>query len=120
MYTFWEIVASNSVVATILAIGAMLLGRIWKNAAAIHVLWVVVLLKLFTPPLLTTGIPFAVTIVPSGAIADSHEKILSAPAPNKVRQIPLVVTANDRGAIAAGNPQRTQQNAFTKTAGRKP
>ena len=36
MYAFWEIIASNAVVATILAIGAMLLGRIWKNAAAVH------------------------------------------------------------------------------------
>ncbi len=45
MYAFWEIIASNAVVATILAIGVMLLGRIWKNAAAVHALWVVVLLK---------------------------------------------------------------------------
>ena len=36
MYAFWEIIASNAVVATILAIGVMLLGRIWKNAAAVH------------------------------------------------------------------------------------
>ena len=61
MYAFWEIIASNAVVATILAIGAMLLSRIWKNAAAVHVLWVVVLLKLFTPPLVTTELPFAFT-----------------------------------------------------------
>ena len=53
MSAFWGIIASNAVVATILAIGAMLLGRIWKNAAAVHLLWVVVLLKLFTPPLVT-------------------------------------------------------------------
>ena len=59
MCTFWEIIASNAVVATILAIGATLLSRIWKNAAALHVLWVVVLLKLFTPPILTTELPFA-------------------------------------------------------------
>ena len=50
MYAFWGIIASNAIVAMILAIGAVLLGRVWKNAAAIHVLWVVVLLKLFTPP----------------------------------------------------------------------
>jgi hypothetical protein len=55
MYAFWEIIASNAVVATILAIGAMLLSRIWKNAAAVHVLWVIVLLKLFTPPLVTSA-----------------------------------------------------------------
>ena len=62
---------------------AILLSRIWKNAAAIHVLWVVVLLKLFTPPLLTTAIPFAVTIVPSGANADSHERFWRLAAGNE-------------------------------------
>ena len=62
MSAFWEIIASNAIVATILAIGAMLLGRVWKNAAAIHALWVVVLLKLFTPPLVTTELPFAFTL----------------------------------------------------------
>ena len=67
MYAFWGIIASNAVVATILAIGAMLLGRIWKNAAAVHVLWVVVLLKLFTPPLVTTELPFAFRFLPSAA-----------------------------------------------------
>ena len=68
MGTFWEIIASNAVVATILAIGAMLLGRIWKNAAALHVLWVVVLLKLFTPPLLTAELPVRLrTLSPSAA-----------------------------------------------------
>jgi beta-lactamase regulating signal transducer with metallopeptidase domain len=119
MYTFWEIVASNAVVATVLAIGVMLLGRIWKNAAALHVLWVVVLLKLFTPRLLITAIPFAVTIVSSGANADSHEKILSAQAQSEAQQVALVATANDRGPVATGNPQRSHQNVFTETSDRK-
>ena len=62
MDAFWEIVASNAVVATILAIVATLMGRIWRNAAAVHLLWVVVLLKLFTPPLITTELPFALEL----------------------------------------------------------
>ena len=74
MDAFWGIIASNAVVATILAIGAVLLGRIWKNAAAVHVLWVVVLLKLFTPPLVTTELPFAFPFSPSAAGADSREE----------------------------------------------
>jgi bla regulator protein blaR1 len=74
MYTFWEIIASNAVVATILAVIAMWLGRFWKNAAAVHVLWVVVLLKLFTPPLVITELPFAIAVLPSAATAVSHDK----------------------------------------------
>ena len=72
MYAFWEITASNAVVATILAIGVMLLSRIWKNAAAVHALWVVVLLKLFTPPLITAGLPFAFR--PVTAVESSHPR----------------------------------------------
>ena len=67
MNTFWALnvsnvpattaIVSNAIVATMLAVGVTLLGRFWKNPAALHVLWLVVLLKLFTPPLVTTKIP---------------------------------------------------------------
>jgi beta-lactamase regulating signal transducer with metallopeptidase domain len=120
MYAFWEIIASNAVVATILAIGAMLLSRIWKNAAAVHVLWVVVLLKLFTPPLITTEPPFPSTFSPSAASADPNEKTLNWPARNEAAQTALVAKTNSRGAIAAANQQRTLWNRFTETAGLKP
>ena len=63
MYAFWEIIASNAVIAAILAIVALLLGRIWKNAAALHLIWIVVLLKLFTPPLVTTELPLTITFL---------------------------------------------------------
>ena len=39
---FCEITVSNATVAIILAVVAMLLSRIWKNAAALHILAVVV------------------------------------------------------------------------------
>lgn len=53
MNSFWEIVASNSLVAVVLAVGVALLGRVWKNPVAIHFLWVIVLVKLMTPPVVT-------------------------------------------------------------------
>lgn len=59
MHSFWEIIASNALVATGLAFGIVLLSRVWKNPAAMHLLWVVVLLKLFTPPVFTVGWPIA-------------------------------------------------------------
>ena len=85
MYAFWEITASNAVVATILAIGVMLLSRIWKNAAAVHALWVVVLLKLFTPPLITAELPFAFRLVPPAEIADPRKTTLNSPVRDEVR-----------------------------------
>ena len=51
MHTFWEITASNALLVAVLALGVALLGRFWKNPAAMHLLWVLVLLKLVTPPL---------------------------------------------------------------------
>jgi hypothetical protein len=43
MNAFWEIVASNALLVAVLAAGVALLGRVWKNAAGLHVLWVLVL-----------------------------------------------------------------------------
>jgi beta-lactamase regulating signal transducer with metallopeptidase domain len=120
MYAFWEIIASNAIVATILAIGATLLSRIWKNAAAIHVLWVVVLLKLFTPPLVTTALPVAFTSLPSAARTDSNESRFHSPAHKKAEQTVPVAMTNSLGAIAAGNDQRTLWNTSKEAAGHKP
>ena len=110
MYAFWEIIASNAIVATILAIGATLLSRIWKNAAAVHVLWVVVLLKLFTPPLVTAELPVAFTSLPSAGRADSNESRFHSPAHEKAEQTVPVAMTNSLGAIAAGNDRRTSWN----------
>ncbi len=120
MYAFWEIIASNAVVATILAIGVMLLGRIWKNAAAVHALWVVVLLKLFTPPLITTELPFAFHFVPPAEGADSQKATLNSPARDEAKATAPVAMTDSRGAIAAGNPQPALGNRSTETAGLEP
>jgi beta-lactamase regulating signal transducer with metallopeptidase domain len=120
MDAFWVIVASNAVVATILAIGSMLLSRIWKNAAAVHTLWLVVLLKLFTPPLVTAELPFVHSFLPSGASADSHEETLSSPAQDEAGRTAPPALTNFPGAIAAGNPQRAPGNRFVESAGHTP
>jgi len=60
MHAFWEIVASNAVLVTVLAIGVALLGRVWRNPLGLHVLWVLVLVKLFTPPLITIKVPLPI------------------------------------------------------------
>ena len=67
MNAFWGIIVSNAIVATGLAIGALLLGRVWKHPAAIHGLWLVVLLKLLTPPLITAELPRAFAFPPPEA-----------------------------------------------------
>ncbi len=52
MHTFWMVICSNSILAIGIAAAALLLGYVWKNPAALHLVWLVVLLKLFTPPIM--------------------------------------------------------------------
>src|SRR5262249_30249049 len=107
MYTFWAIIISNAAVATILAIGAMLLGRIWKNAAAVHFLWVVVLLKLFTPTLFTADLPFASSFRPSAGGGNTQDKAWNSPARDEAEPAAPAALAEAPGAIGADNPRRT-------------
>jgi beta-lactamase regulating signal transducer with metallopeptidase domain len=120
MGAFWEIIASNAVVAALLAIGTLLLSRLWMNAAAIHVLWIVVLLKLFTPPLVVTKAPIAVTILPAAARADSQEQSVDTPARKAAEPTGHVALTKSSGAVSAGSASRTAWNSVTETAGRKP
>ena len=51
-----EIVVSNALLVVILAAGIAVVGRFWKNPQGLHFLWLLVLLKFVTPPLLTIPI----------------------------------------------------------------
>lgn len=81
MHTFWMVICSNSILAIGIAIVALLLGYAWKNPAALHVIWIVVLLKLFTPPIVTVAIPILAAAPPvaeSTAIPDSPSPVSRA------------------------------------------
>jgi beta-lactamase regulating signal transducer with metallopeptidase domain len=106
MGTFWEIIASNAVVATILAILATGLGRVWRNAAAVHVLWVVVLLKLFAPPLITAGVPFALISSPIAAGDEPRGAMGNSPARDQAGPADHVAATGPRGATSAGDRRR--------------
>ncbi len=51
-----EIVVSNALLVVILAAVIAVVGRFWKNPQGLHLLWLLVLLKFITPPLLTVPI----------------------------------------------------------------
>jgi beta-lactamase regulating signal transducer with metallopeptidase domain len=120
MNAFWEIVASNAVVATILAVVAMLMGRIWRNAAAVHLLWVVVLLKLFTPSLITTELPFALEVAQPASGAHRTETPTQAPERDVARPTAPIASVAPRAVIDAGRPRRAFGNPGTGTAGHEP
>ena len=122
MHAFWEIIASNALVATVLAIGTVLLSRVWKNPAAIHLLWVVVLLKLFTPPILIAELPFAADWLLTTADANLPGERPPSFALDASQQDSLTSASNPDGtnrrnrADGNGRPD-PQQSAWTAAIG---
>ncbi len=114
MIAFWGLVASNAVVATALAIVAALLARVWKNAAAIHLLWVVVLLKLFTPPVVTVGLPSILAGLPTAGDFVSPVRVNDQPRTLEARRAgPVAVTTKPQNAIAGSNSPSTPSKPIT-------
>ena len=56
MDTFFSLALSNAVVAAVLAVVAAVGGRLYRRPAVTHGLWLLVLLKLLTPPLITVPV----------------------------------------------------------------
>ncbi len=72
MQTTWvAIVLGNAVLAAVLALGIVLLARWYHKPALLHGLWVVVLLKLLTPPLWTIPVPVLEAVETSSPIPES-------------------------------------------------
>ncbi len=63
MNGFWQIVGSNALIVVPMALGVALLGRVWKNPQGRHLLWLLVLVKLLAPPIVTIPV-----VVPSGKL----------------------------------------------------
>src|SRR5262249_8805325 len=59
MHSFLEMVLSNAVMATLLAVLAAVVSQLCRRPALVHSLWLLVLLKLITPPLLPVPVPWS-------------------------------------------------------------
>jgi bla regulator protein blaR1 len=66
MESLIHILLSNALVATVMAAIAAALGRICRRPALTHCLWLVVMLKLVTPPLVPVSLPVANVRSPIG------------------------------------------------------
>ena len=60
---------SNALAATVLAVLVAGLGRSCRRPALIHGLWLVVMLKLVTPPFVPVSLPVIGDIVPASILA---------------------------------------------------
>ncbi|HEX5272525.1 MAG TPA: hypothetical protein VFW33_18635, partial [Gemmataceae bacterium] len=71
MSTLLGIGLANAVMAAALALLAVAVGRVWRKPALRHGLWLLVLLKLVTPPLLPIPVlPWSVEDEPAPAPAE--------------------------------------------------
>ena len=92
MDVFWEIVASNSLVVVGLAVGVALLGRLWKNPNLLHLLWVFVLLKFVTPPLITIRVPLPAHSPPPAAERQGARQLIIDPSSSEPSREAKVAT----------------------------
>ena len=52
MHSIYALLVSNVVFAALLAVLAIVLTKVWRNPQIAHSLWLLVLVKLVTPPLI--------------------------------------------------------------------
>ncbi|QDT46364.1 Protease HtpX [Symmachiella dynata] len=75
LQTLFEIVLANAVLATVLAIGVALFARLCRRPAIAHGLWLLVFLKLITPPLVTVPLE----ILPAPPVISTSSAVIHAP-----------------------------------------
>lgn len=106
METLLNAALSNAVVVVPLAILAALLGRLGRRPALAHALWVVVLLKLVTPPLVSIPVPWRfvpeVASEPEEVVAGDALEALPQPEPATAAEMPPAVA--DDAEIAEADP----------------
>src|SRR5262249_14205772 len=81
MITLLQIGLTNVVLAAILAVPAILVGRCCRRPALTHALWLLVFFKLLTPPLFTLPVSWLTDPPPLMARADITELIMASSAP---------------------------------------
>jgi bla regulator protein BlaR1 len=70
MASLVSILLGNALAATLLAVLAAAIGRVCRRPAVTHSLWLIVLLKLITPPLVPVSLPAASAILPARSSAE--------------------------------------------------
>lgn len=78
--SFWaQLIASNLVMACLIGSLAWLVGRNGRQATLAHTLWLLLFVKLITPPLVTVPLPFPETWWPTElAVVESNNEAVTA------------------------------------------
>lgn len=126
-----ELMITNAVAAFVLSIVVFLVARKWKNCFVVHFLWLIVLVKLITPPVWQVALPVlsstdtantatVVASIPSETPADwskveSHRSPSTANATSKLKrqnQKPAIAAENSPVASTASNQENDSVSAI--------
>jgi beta-lactamase regulating signal transducer with metallopeptidase domain len=107
MDTLLQIGLSNAVVATALALVVACVGLLWRRPALVHSLWLLVLLKLITPPLFWVPVPWPPTPTAHAAAAEASA------APEQTASVILDGFNPDDWPVADGVDGETDDPAMT-------
>jgi bla regulator protein blaR1 len=86
VHTFLGITLSNAVVATVLALVAAVIGRLCRRPALRHGLWLLVLLKLVTPPLVPVSLSWLGALEVPALASDPSPEQEGPPPPSQPQQ----------------------------------
>jgi bla regulator protein BlaR1 len=78
--SFVEMALSNALVAAVLAVLALIVGLVSRRPALVHALWLLVLLKLLTPPMIRLSVPWPVPTVSTAQVAADEPETPQLPA----------------------------------------
>ncbi len=98
---------SNALVATGLALAPLVLSRFGRSPALVHSLWLVVLLKLVTPPLVQVPLAISSTapqVRPPGAV-DVASRLTLAARPDRQELPAHLVQDDSEPTVPAGNTE---------------
>ncbi|MFN4258443.1 MAG: M56 family metallopeptidase [Gemmataceae bacterium] len=87
--TFVHMGLSNAVMATVLAVAAASVGAMYRKPAVVHCLWLLVLLKLLTPPLVAVPLPWPRQSATTAAVTMDQDDIHKSPAERPAIAMPL-------------------------------
>jgi len=118
---------SNAVFATILALLVAVLGRVWRRPALLHSLWLLVFIKLITPPLWPVNLPWRVPAdlpvpVQKNSAAGLNEPELRTPEPalSQPNLSDVVVPPTETAEAVAALPDAPPEPTFQPAASEPP
>jgi beta-lactamase regulating signal transducer with metallopeptidase domain len=110
--TLLQVGLSNAVAAAALALLAVLVGAVCRRPALAHGLWLLVLLKLLTPPLVRVPVPWPTPAAPEAA----RLEVTSEPGPDGPAEAPSPAPAERPAEVQAAAPAAPAAEAPAEAA----